>query len=84
MQKTDERILGTYTKSSSKSRKKKKPDSPARKVSYDVVYPSIDGEWRPTQFIFPFFGEIIRLLYINWKIPQKKSAQHMISNTRLV
>ncbi|XP_059353020.1 uncharacterized protein LOC130688904 [Daphnia carinata] len=40
IQKTDERILGTYVKSPSK--RKKKSDVPARKVAYDVLYPAID------------------------------------------
>ncbi|KAI9563324.1 hypothetical protein GHT06_010782 [Daphnia sinensis] len=39
IQKTDERILGTYVKSPSK--RKKKSDVPARKVAYDVLYPAI-------------------------------------------
>ncbi|EFX88406.1 hypothetical protein DAPPUDRAFT_96002 [Daphnia pulex] len=40
IQKTDERILGTYTKSPCKA-KKKKPEVPARKVVYDVFYPAM-------------------------------------------
>nr|CAH0100158.1 unnamed protein product [Daphnia galeata] len=43
IQKTDERILGTYTKSPGKA-KKKKPDGPARKVAYDVYYPAPMGQ----------------------------------------
>ncbi|XP_046641668.1 uncharacterized protein LOC124326972 isoform X3 [Daphnia pulicaria] len=42
IQKTDERILGTYTKSPCKA-KKKKPEVPARKVVYDVFYPAMDA-----------------------------------------
>ncbi|KAK4025821.1 hypothetical protein OUZ56_014867 [Daphnia magna] len=46
IQKTDEKILGTYVKSPSK--RKKKSDVPARKVAYDVLYPAI-GKCQPTQ-----------------------------------
>jgi hypothetical protein len=78
IQKTDERILGTYTKSPGKA-KKKKPDGPARKVAYDVYYPAPMGECRPhTISIFLpqmfRFGEIIMFIIYQLEDSTKKKC----------
>lgn len=82
MQKTDKRVLGTYIKSPSKLRKKKS-EAPSKKVAYDVIYPSTGECQTYTVFLPPFWRDYTFIIY-QLEIPQKKSAQHMISNTRLV